>query len=74
MKHLIINADDFGRHELINRAVKFACEKGCLRSASIMAGGIAFDDAIKISKNLPNLGVGVHLLRKEFFMIITQYF
>ena len=61
MKHLIINADDFGRHELINRAVKFACEKGCLRSASIMAGGIAFDDAIKISKNLPNLGVGVHL-------------
>lgn len=61
MKKLIINADDFGRHELINRAVKIAYEKGFLRSATIMAGGIAFDDAVKISKNLPNLGVGIHL-------------
>lgn len=61
MKQLIINADDFGRHELINRAVKIAYEKGCLRSATIMAGGIAFDDAVKTAKNLPNLGVGIHL-------------
>ena len=61
MKKLIINADDFGRHELINRAVKIACENGCLRSATIMAGGIAFDDAVKTAKNLPSLGVGVHL-------------
>lgn len=61
MKKIIINADDFGRHELINRAVKISYEKGFLRSATIMAGGIAFDDAVKISKNLPNLGVGIHL-------------
>lgn len=61
MKKLIVNADDFGRHNLINRAVQIACEKGCLRSATIMAGGIAFDDAVKTAKNLPDLGVGVHL-------------
>ena len=61
MKQLIINADDFGRHELINRAVKIAYETGCLKSTSIMTGGIAFDDAVKTAKKLSNLGVGVHL-------------
>ena len=61
MKQIIINADDFGRHQLINRAVKIACRKGCLRSTSIMAGGIAFDHAVTIAKSLPELGVGIHL-------------
>ena len=61
MKQLIINADDFGRHELINRAVKIAYKKGCLKSATIMAGGVAFDDAVKTARKLPNLGVGIHL-------------
>ena len=72
MKQLIINADDFGRHELINRAVKIAYEKGCLKSASIMAGGIAFDDAVKTAKNLPNLGVGVHLTLANGNPILPQ--
>ena len=61
MKQLIINADDFGRHELINRAVKIAYETGYLKSTSIMTGGIAFDDAVKTARKLSNLGVGVHL-------------
>lgn len=60
MKKLIVNADDFGRHELINRAVEQAFNGGCLRSASLMAGGIAFDDAVKLAKNLRGLGVGIH--------------
>ena len=61
MKQLIVNADDFGRHNLINRAVQIAYEKGCLKSATIMAGGIAFNDAVKIAKNLSGLGIGIHL-------------
>lgn len=61
MKQLIINADDFGRHELINRAVQIAYEKGCLKSATIMAGGIDFDDAVNTAKKLSGLGVGIHL-------------
>lgn len=61
MKQLIINADDFGRHNLINRAVQDAFQKGCLRSATIMAGGIAFDDAVKKARSLNGLGVGIHL-------------
>ena len=60
MKKLIVNADDFGRHELINRAVERAFEFGCVKSATLMAGGLAFDDAVKIAKRLPKLGVGIH--------------
>ncbi len=60
MKQLIVNADDFGRHELINRAVERAFNRGCLRSATLMAGGIAFDDAVKVAKKISGLGVGIH--------------
>ena len=60
MKKLIVNADDFGRHELINRAVERAFNAGCLRSATLMAGGIAFDDAIRLAKKISGLGVGIH--------------
>lgn len=60
MKKLIVNADDFGRHELINRAVERAFVNGCLKSATLMAGGVAFDDAVKLAKNLRGLGVGIH--------------
>ena len=60
MKNLIVNADDFGRHELVNRAAEIAFKSGCLRSATLMAGGIAFDDAIRIAKNNSGLGIGIH--------------
>ena len=60
MKNLIVNADDFGRHVLINRAVERAFNTGCLRSATLMAGGIAFDEAIRLAKKIPKLGVGIH--------------
>lgn len=60
MKKIIVNADDFGRHELINRAVERAFNTGCLRSATLMAGGIAFDDAVALAKKIPSLGVGIH--------------
>ena len=60
MKNLIVNADDFGRHELINRAVEQAFNSGCLKSATLMAGGAAFEDAVKLAKKIPDLGVGIH--------------
>ena len=60
MKRIIVNADDFGRHELINRAVERAFNSGCLKSATLMAGGAAFDDAIKLAKKISGLGVGIH--------------
>jgi len=60
LKRILVNADDFGRHELINRAVGRAFDTGCLRSATLMAGGIAFDDAVALAKKNPGLGVGIH--------------
>ena len=60
MSQIILNADDFGRHALINAAVCTAAEHGLLRSASLMAGEPAFDDAVTIAKAHPVLGVGVH--------------
>ncbi len=60
MKHLIINADDFGRHELINKAVELGIIEGCLRSATLMPGGQAFDSAVAISKRHKDLGIGIH--------------
>ena len=61
MKQIIVNADDFGRHELINRAVAQGVRAGVLRSATIMPGGAAFDDAAALALCCPKLGVGIHL-------------
>lgn len=57
---IILNADDFGRHACINAAVREAAGRGLLRSASLMAGEPAFDDAVAIAKAHPQLGVGIH--------------
>lgn len=61
MKKIILNADDFGRHTKINEAVKKSVEQGALRSATLMATGAAFDDAVKVAKSTTALGVGLHL-------------
>ena len=61
MRQIILNADDFGRHALINEAVRRAAADGLLRSASLMAGEPAFSEAVAIAKVTPALGVGVHL-------------
>ena len=45
MKRIIVNADDFGRHVRINEAVEKGAAEGVLRSATLMAGGAAFEDA-----------------------------
>ena len=61
MKLIIVNADDFGRHTLINRAVERGVADGVLRSATLMPGGAAFDDAAELAARSPALGIGIHL-------------
>jgi len=61
VKQLIVNADDFGRHPLVNQAVAQAVDQNGLLSASIMAGKEYFDEAVAIAKARPQLGIGVHL-------------
>ncbi len=60
-KRIIINADDFGLCDGVNKAVAQAHTKGVLTSATIMANMPAAEEAVKIAKKLPSLGVGVHL-------------
>ncbi len=60
-RRIIINADDFGLCEGVNRAVAEAHTKGILTSATIMTNIPAAAEAVKIAKQLPSLGIGVHL-------------
>ncbi len=71
MKQLIINADDFGRHPLINAAVEKAFRAGCLTSTTIMAGGKAFEDAVDVALRNPELGVGIHFTLSNGFPILN---
>ena len=62
---LIVNADDFGLSEAVNRAVIEAHEHGIVTSTSIMAGGGAFEHAAALASRCPTLDVGVHLTLTE---------
>jgi predicted glycoside hydrolase/deacetylase ChbG (UPF0249 family) len=61
MKQLIVNADDFGLTESVNCGIVVAHREGILTSTSLLANGLAFDQAIASSRQLPHLSVGVHL-------------
>ena len=50
-KKFILNADDFGLSKDLNRAVLEGYQAGLLKSASLVANGEAFDEAIGIIKN-----------------------
>jgi hopanoid biosynthesis associated protein HpnK len=63
--YLIVNADDLGLTEGNNRAVVEAHSRGILTSTSLLACGMAFDDAVARVRELPALGVGVHLTLLE---------
>jgi predicted glycoside hydrolase/deacetylase ChbG (UPF0249 family) len=59
---LIINADDLGLTPGINRSIAELHRAGVLTSATLMATGPAFDDAVAISRSLPSLGIGCHIV------------
>ena len=61
MKQLIVNADDFGYTCGVNRGIVDAYRTGILTSASLMANGAAFEDAVERAKAEPGLDVGCHV-------------
>ncbi len=61
MKKLIINADDFGLHPSINEGIIKGYREGMITSTSIMPSTPYFEDAVKLAKENPSLGIGVHL-------------
>ncbi len=60
-KFLIINADDFGLCEGVNNGIAKAHTKGILTSTTLMTNMPSAAEAVKMAKELPNLGVGIHL-------------
>lgn len=61
MKNLIVNADDLGWTEGVNRGILDAFRGGIVTSTSLLANGAAFAEAAKAAKSAPRLALGVHL-------------
>ena len=61
MKNLIVNADDLGWTDGVNRGIVEAFRHGIVTSTSLLANGPAFAGAVKAARSAPGLGVGVHL-------------
>ncbi|HEV2298698.1 MAG TPA: ChbG/HpnK family deacetylase [Candidatus Acidoferrales bacterium] len=62
MKRLIVNADDFGYTRGVNAGIIRGFREGIITSATIMANGAAFEDAIEQARGNSQLGVGCHLV------------
>jgi chitin disaccharide deacetylase len=62
VRRLIVNADDFGFTAGVNRAIVEAHTRGIVTSSTLMANGRAFDDAVRLAKTIPRLGVGCHVV------------
>ncbi|MDI6780755.1 MAG: ChbG/HpnK family deacetylase [bacterium] len=65
MKQLIVNADDFGLTEGINKGIIRAFAEGIVTSTSLMANGQAFEQAISLLQDNSSLAVGVHIVLVE---------
>lgn len=62
MRRLIVNADDFGLTDGINRAVRDLHQLGSLTSTTLMAAAPHFPEAVEISQQQKRLGVGCHIV------------
>ena len=60
-RNLIVNADDLGWTAGVNRGIAQAHRNGVVTSASLLANGKAFDEAVELTRATRDLGVGVHL-------------
>jgi hopanoid biosynthesis associated protein HpnK len=56
-----VNADDFGRSHSINEAVIRAHREGILTTTSLMINEPGCAEAVRLAKENPGLGVGLHL-------------
>ena len=64
--HIIINADDLGYSVSVNNAIFVLMEKRLITSATLMANGPGFEDAVACLPNFPWCSIGVHLNVREF--------
>lgn len=58
---LIINADDFGYTKSICDGIVEGCQKGIIRSTSVLCNMPYLEYGAELTKQVPELGIGVHL-------------
>ena len=61
LRRLIVNADDLGLTEGVNRAIGDAHARGIVTSTTLLANGAAFEGAAAMVRETPGLSVGAHL-------------
>jgi predicted glycoside hydrolase/deacetylase ChbG (UPF0249 family) len=61
LRNLIVNADDLGWTEGVNRGIAETHRNGIVTSASLLANGRAFGSGVELARSTPGLGVGIHL-------------
>lgn len=62
VRKLIVNADDFGLTTGVNRAIVETHNGGVVSSTTLMANGLAFEDAVTVARSAPNLSIGCHVV------------
>jgi hopanoid biosynthesis associated protein HpnK len=62
VRRLIVNADDFGLTQGVNRAIVEAHGHGIVTSATLMVNAAAFEDAIQRAESTPRLSMGCHVV------------
>lgn len=71
MKHLIVNADDFGYSYGINKGIIEAHTKGIVTSTSVMVDAIAAHQAKDLTE-FPDLSIGLHFEVKEIVNVQAE--
>jgi predicted glycoside hydrolase/deacetylase ChbG (UPF0249 family) len=61
MKFLIVNADDFGYGEAVNRGVIELVDRGALLSAGLMVNTPGTGQAVALAAERPQLSLGLHV-------------
>lgn len=62
MRRLIINADDFGLTEGVNRAILEGHRRGVITSTTLMANGRQFTSAARSALSASDLSIGCHVV------------
>lgn len=60
MIRLIVNADDFGLHPLVNEGIINGFQNGIIRSTSLLGGSDYFNEAVTLASENKGLGIGIH--------------
>lgn len=69
---VIVNADDLGSHVATNEAIFTGMEDGVVTSATLMANGRHFDEAVRQSRRFRRCSFGAHLNITNFAPLTTH--